>query len=170
MLDPPLPPPRRLAWLARDPGGHPSQPYERLAANYRSLGSDADARAVLLARQRTRRSILPWHAQAWGYVQDITVGYGYRPTRAALWLAALLAVGTIVFATDPPRPYTDTPVPPFNHLIYTLNLLLSVINFGQVQAYDPRGLEQWLAYTFIAAGWTLATAVAAGIIRVLQRN
>jgi len=30
-LDPPLPAERRLAWLARDPGGHPSQPYERLA-------------------------------------------------------------------------------------------------------------------------------------------
>lgn len=170
ILDPPLPAERRLAWLARDPGGHLSQPYEQLAANYRSLGSDADARAVLLARQRTRRSALSWYAQAWGYLQDITVGYGYRPTRAALWLAALLSVGTIVFGIDPPKPYTDTPVPPFNPLIYTLNLLLPVINFGQAQAYDPQGLEQWLAYIFTAAGWTLATAVAAGIIRVLQRN
>lgn len=170
ILDPPLPAARRLAWLARDPGGHPSQPYERLAANYRSLGSDADARLVLLARQRTRRSALPWYARAWGHVQDITVGYGYRPTRAALWLAALLAVGTIVFGIDPPKPFTDTPVPPFNPLIYTLNLLLPIINFGQAQAYDPHGPEQWLAYTLTAAGWTLATAVAAGIIRVLQRN
>ena len=170
ILDPPLPAERRLAWLARDPGGHPSQPYERLAANYRALGSDADARRVLLARQRTRRSALPWYAQAWGHVQDITVGYGYRPTRAALWLAALLTLGTIVFGIDPPKPFTGTPVPPFNPLIYTLNLLLPIINFGQAQAYDPHGLEQWLAYTLTAAGWTLATAVAAGIIRVLQRD
>lgn len=120
--------------------------------------------------QRTRRSTLPRYAQALGYLQAITVGYGYRPTRAALWLAALVSVGTIVFGVDPPKPYTDTPVPPFNPLIYTLNLLLPVINFGQAQAYDPQGLEQWLAYIFTAAGWTLATAVAAGIIRVLQRN
>lgn len=170
ILDPHLPAERRLAWLVRDPGGHPSQPYERLAANYRSLGSDADARQVLLARQRTRRPALPWYGRAWGHVQDITVGYGYRPTRAALWLAALLAAGTIVFAINPPKAFTDTPVPPFNPLIYTLNLLLPVINFGQAQAYDPHGPEQWLAYTLTAAGWTLATAVAAGIIRVLQRN
>jgi hypothetical protein len=61
-------------------------------------------------------------------------------------------------------------VPPFNPLIYTLNLLLPVVDFGQARAYDPQGPEQWLSYILIAAGWTLATAVAAGIIRVLQRN
>ena len=103
-------------------------------------------------------------------MQDITVGYGYRPTRAALWLAALLALGTVVFAIAPPAPFAGTQVPPFNPLIYTLNLLLPVVAFGQARAYDPRGPEQWLSYVLIAAGWTLATAVAAGIIRVLQRD
>jgi hypothetical protein len=34
-----------------DPDGSPPQPYEQLAANYRSLGGDSDARLVLLARQ-----------------------------------------------------------------------------------------------------------------------
>lgn len=170
ILDPALPAGRRLDWLSRDPDGNPPQPYQQLAANYRSVGGDSDARLILLARQKARRSVLPWYARAWGTVQDITVGYGYRPTRAALWLAALLALGTIVFAIAPPEPFTGTQVPAFNPLIYTLNLLLPVVDFGQARAYDPQGPEQWFSYILIAAGWTLATAVAAGIIRVLQRE
>jgi len=29
-----------------------------------------------------------------GWLQDVTVGYGYQPSRAALWLLALLVIGT----------------------------------------------------------------------------
>jgi hypothetical protein len=32
------------------------------------------------------------------------------------------------------------------------------------------GAEQWLSYVLIAAGWTLATTVAAGAARFLQRG
>ncbi len=42
--------------------------------------------------------------QAWGHIQDWMVGYGYRPQRAALWLSALLIVGTIAFAARHPQP------------------------------------------------------------------
>ncbi|MDN3351385.1 hypothetical protein [Actinomadura sp. DC4] len=69
---------------------------------------DAEARTAQLARQRT----LPRTARIWGFAQEWTVGYGYRPLRAALWLAALL----------------------------------------------------------IAAGWVLATTIAAGVTRVLSRQ
>jgi hypothetical protein len=61
-------------------------------------------------------------------------------------------------------------VPPFSPLIYTLNLVLPIIDFGQAHAFDPRGVEQWLSYALIVAGWTLATAAATGIIRVLRRD
>jgi hypothetical protein len=170
ILDPQLPAARRLTWLARDSRGHLPRPYEQLAASYRTLGSDGDARTVLLAKQRARRAALPWCARTWGYVQEITVGYGYRPARAALWLAALLGVGTVVFAADQPPAFSGTAAPAFNPLAYTLNLLLPVMNFGQAHAYDPRGIEQWLAYALTIAGWTLATTVTAGIIRVLRRD
>src|SRR5262249_5334613 len=60
-LDPdPDPPVRhRINWLRRDPAGFHPQPYEQLAAYYRSIGHDRDARAVLLAKQRARRRITP---------------------------------------------------------------------------------------------------------------
>jgi hypothetical protein len=54
--------------------------------------------------------------------------------------------------------------------VYTLDLLLPVIDFGQEHAYQPRGAAQWLAYGLIAAGWILATTVAAGLTRVLNRT
>jgi hypothetical protein len=48
--------------------------------------------------------------------------------------------------------------------------MLPVVNLGQKYAFNPGGPEQWLSYLLIAAGWTLATTVAAGLARVLRRN
>jgi hypothetical protein len=169
-LDPQLPARDRLKWLACDPRGHFASPYEQLAAVYRSHGHDADARTVQLAKYRRRRPALPWYARSWGRLQDLTVGYGYRPTRAAAWLLALLVLGTAVFAAHPPPAFPGTHPPPFNPLIYTLNLILPVVDFGQAHAFNPQGPEQWISYGLIAAGWTLATTAATGIIRVLRRD
>jgi hypothetical protein len=170
ILEPQLPARERLAWLALDPGGHLASPYEQLAAVYRTHGRDADARTVQLAKQRRGRSALAWYMRFWGHLQDITVGYGYRPTRAALWLVTLLAIGTAVFSVHPPAPFPNASVPPFNPFIYTLNLILPIIDFGQEHAFDPRGFEQWLSYALILAGWTLATTAATGVIRLLRRD
>src|SRR6266571_2086115 len=41
----------RLTWLYRDEEGYRAQPYEQLAAHYRRLGYEAEARDVLLAKQ-----------------------------------------------------------------------------------------------------------------------
>ena len=56
------------------------------------------------------------------------------------------------------------------NIIYTLDLMLPVVNLGQKYAFNPGGPEQRLSYFLIAAGWTLATTVAAGAARVLQRG
>jgi hypothetical protein len=58
----------------------------------------------------------------------------------------------------------------FNPFFYTLDLLLPIISYGQQSAWNPVGVNQWLAYVLITAGWLLATSVAAGITRVLTRN
>jgi hypothetical protein len=159
----------RLGWLAGVDGYQP-QPYEQLAAVYRRLGQDADARTVQLARQRRRRRTLPRWLAVWGYVQDGTVGYGYRPQRAVLWLAGLLLVGVIAFGAHHPPPLKPGEAPPFNPVLYTLDLLLPIIGFGQEGAFGPRGWQQWLAAAFIAAGWILATTIATGVTRVLSRQ
>ncbi|WP_344407516.1 hypothetical protein [Dactylosporangium fulvum] len=170
-LEPTLPPGWRLAWLARDgEDTPPPQPYEQLAAVYRQLGHDDEARTVLLAKQRRRRRTRPWWTWPWSWLQDVTVGYGYRPQRAALWLVALLVTGAVVFTLHPPQAVDPGQLPRFNAVFYTLDLLLPIIDFGQESAFRATGAGQWLAYLLIAAGWTLATTVAAGFTRVLNRS
>ena len=160
----------RLAWLQRDDGQYRPQPYEQLAAFYRRIGHDHDARRVLLAKQRARRTTLRAHTKAWAYLLDATVGHGYRPWLAGIWLLVLLGVGTAVFAVNQPRPLNPGHDPHFNPFIYTLDLLVPIGPFGLRNTYSPPGLGQWLAYTLIIAGWILATAVIAGISRVLRRD
>jgi hypothetical protein len=169
-LDPQLPARQRLQWLARDPRGHQPQPYEQLAAHYNAIGQQAQARAVLYAREQIQRQGKAPFYRAWSRLQDITVGYGYRPRRALAWLALLLTAGSIVFSVAPPPVLQPGTAPHFNGIIYTVDLMLPVVNLGQKYAFNPGGAEQWLSYILIAAGWTLATTVAAGAARILRRS
>jgi hypothetical protein len=159
-----------LEWLGRAPQGFRPQPYEQLAETYRRHGHEAYAREVLLAKERRRRSTLPRPARAWGYLQDMMVGYGYRPWRAAGWLTALLVAGTTVFHLNPPVPVDARRAPPFNPFVYTTDLLVPIIDFGQRRAYVPAGGWEWLAYGLIVLGWILATTIAAGITHALRRR
>ncbi|MDI2126215.1 oxidoreductase [Yinghuangia seranimata] len=83
----PIPLRERLAWLADATPEYEPQPYEQLAAAFRASGQDEDARGVLLAKQRRNRETLRWPGRVWGVVQDVAIGYGYRPTRALLLAA-----------------------------------------------------------------------------------
>ncbi|MEV4612534.1 oxidoreductase [Kitasatospora sp. NPDC049258] len=165
----PAPLARRLDWLAGLPEYAP-QPYEQLAAWYRKSGEDDAARRVLLAKQRRRRRTLHPLGRAWGRVLDATVGYGYRPWQAGLWLIALTALGTAVFSTGTPAPAQAEPGAPFSAVIYTLDLLLPIGGFGQRTAWYWTGAQQWFGYGLIAAGWLLTTALLAGVSRSLNRQ
>jgi hypothetical protein len=161
----------RLGWVNRDPRGFHAQPYEQLAAWYRGGGHEILARRAQLAKLRARRATQGLTARLWSRLLDLTVGYGYRPTRAALWFALLLAAGTAVFAIDHPHPIKPPDeLPHFNPFAYTLDLLVPISAFGQRDAWDPTGWTQWLAYVIIGTGWLLATALIAGVTRVLRPN
>jgi hypothetical protein len=159
----------RLAWIGHAPGYTP-QPYEQLAAWYRRIGHDDDARRVLLAKQRRRRRTLGPLGRAWGRVLDATVGYGYRPWQAALWLMLLSALGTAAFAEGRPTAAQPGQGVPFNAFVYTLDLLVPIGGFGQRTAWYFTGLHQWLGYGLIAAGWLLTTAAVSGVTRALNRT
>ena len=170
VLEPRLRAHERLQWLARDPARHEPQPYEQLAATYSTTGQPTEARRVLYCRERQQRATKPPLGRAWSLIQDITVAYGYQPWRALIWLTLLLTTGSIIYAIAPPPALQAHAAPHFNPVIYTLNLLIPVVDFGQRSAFNPAGAEQWLSYFFIASGWLLATTVATGIARVLNRQ
>ncbi len=169
-LEPRLPARQRLDWLNRDPRGHQTQPYGQLAAHYTTIGQPGQAREVMYAGERVQRQAMPLLARVWSLLQDITVGYGYQPRRAVAWLVALLAAGSITFALAPPPPLTTGQAPHFNPVVYTLDLLLPVVDLGQKHAFNPAGAEQWFSYLLVAAGWVLVSTVAAGAARVLTRR
>lgn len=167
----PFPLSERIAWLAAVTPEYGPEPYEHLAAALRTGGEDSDAREVLLAKQRRRRGTLPLAGQAWGYLQDVTVGYGYRPGRAAVWMAVLWALGAVFFATRPQPPPTDQGAwPHWNPALFALDLLLPLVDLGQGGAWRLSGFAQWVAAALMMLGWILATTVAAGASRLLRRG
>ncbi|MFF4688399.1 oxidoreductase [Streptomyces sp. NPDC001307] len=166
----PFPLAGRLDWVAAATAEYAPEPYERLAAVLRAAGEDEDAREVLLAKQRRRRETLPLAGKFWGYVQDWTVAYGYRPGRAAVWMAVLWAAGTLAFAHADHPPMNHDAHPYWSPALFTLDLLLPVIDLGQVGQWQLRGGWQWLAAAMILLGWILATTVAAGATRLLRRG
>ncbi|WP_380282082.1 oxidoreductase [Kitasatospora purpeofusca] len=164
----PEPVAHRLAWLAALPGYSP-QPYEQLAAWYRKIGHDDDARRVLLAKQRRRRRTLGAPGRLWGRLLDAAVGYGYRPWQAVLWLGGLALLGTLVFRHGAPHEVKPGESVPFSPLVYTLDLLIPIGGLGQRTAWYWTGAQQWFGYSLTALGWLLTTAVLAGISRTLNR-
>ncbi|WP_346089123.1 hypothetical protein [Streptomyces erythrogriseus] len=166
-LHPVMPAAHRLPWLQRGTDYHP-QPYEQLAAYYRQLGHDDDARTVLLARHRQRRRSLPRPARLWGYIEDATVGYGYRPGRALIWLLALVATAAIAFSAAPPRP-AQSHGPSFQPVVFALDLILPVLDLGQEKAFIPVDSTAWIAWLSSLSGWLLGTTVITSLTRRLTR-
>ena len=160
----------RLAWLAHAEADYRAQPYEQLAAYYRRLGLDEEARRVLVAKQRRRRAGLNLPGKITGYVLDALVGYGYRPARAFAWLIALLAAGSVYFTFNRPAPLDPAQHPHYQPVLYAADLLIPIVNLGQTDTWAPTGAAQWIAATLTALGWILATAVIAGVTRALTRT
>ncbi|MFF0743427.1 oxidoreductase [Streptomyces sp. NPDC004111] len=161
---------RRLEWVTAATPEYAPEPYERLAAVKRAGGEDSEAREVLLAKQRRRRETLPLAGKAWGVLQDWVVAYGYRPGRAALWMAVLWAAGTFAFARYDPAPIKPDEHPQWSAPLFALDLLIPVINLGQDGYWRLEGGWQWAAAGLILLGWILATTVAAGASRLLRRG
>jgi hypothetical protein len=162
----------RIAWLRTATPEYNPEPYERLAAALRASGEGDEAREVQLARQRRRRETLTPAGRVWGWLQDVTVGYGYRPGRAAVWMAVLWALGALYFAgRSAPQPADSGGYQPhWNPALYALDLLLPVIDLGQDNAWRWTGTAQWVASALTLLGWVLATTAAAGASRLLRRG
>ena len=104
----------------------------------RNSGEDADAREVLLAKQRRRRETLPLGGEALG----LSSRTGRWPTatgpgRAAVWMAVLWAASALRLRRTPPPPLKGGEAPHWNAALYALDLLLPVIDLGQDSSWKP---------------------------------
>ena len=168
-LDPYLPAQERLNWLNRS-RSYSAQPYRQLAAYYRSLGHDEQARRVLLAALRIRRRQHPWYLRLWGWLEDALAGYGYAPGRATILLTIFFLVGWNFFRAHHPPPVSSVAHQTFNAALYTIEVLIPVPSLGQADQWNPHGIELVLAIGLRSLGWLLAIAVIAAITRTLARD
>jgi hypothetical protein len=162
----------RLRWLTGSIGKtYRPQPYEQLAAHYRSIGNDHAARGVLLAKRRAElraRSRVKriFGAPAVAFMDALT-GHGYRPGRAVGWLAAGLLAGFAVFSAYPvpgiaPSPYLTA--------LLTLDVLVPTSPFGLEDKVPVATTAYWAAAALQSLGWVLSIAALAVITRVLSRE
>ncbi|MFI0446758.1 hypothetical protein [Actinomadura sp. 6N118] len=159
----------RLRRLAEQPEGYVPQPYDQLAQAYRRDGREEAARRVAIAKQWHRRKVLGPFGRLANWLLFLTVGYGYRTWLAAVWLAGLLAVGSLVFARADMK-QADPKGPAFHAFAYTLDVLLPIVDLGQQKAWNPEGTVVYWSWTLIAAGWILTTAVVAGLTGIIKRD
>jgi len=89
------------AWLQMLRHGTPyyaAQPYQQLAAGCRALGDERQVREVLIAQRNDQlaRTRIGWPERLWGWITRVTLGYGYKPWRALLFLAGLVALSCVL--------------------------------------------------------------------------
>jgi hypothetical protein len=173
-------------------GGYRPGPYDQLAAMLRASGNEEHASTVLQRKQQYRydalargsNPVLGMGVRAWSWLQRAVVGYGYRPTRALVWLIVLLVIGSLWFGLVP-DPCVDDPGYTangprcvvnnddtgleWNPVLHTADLLVPIVDFGNKGRWHMGGMDKWVATGFIAAGWILVTTVAAGVTRMLRR-
>jgi hypothetical protein len=88
-------------WLDLLRNGTPdyaAQPYQQLAVGYRALGDERQAREILMAQRddELARGDTHWPERLWGRITKVTLGYGYQPWRALLFLAAVVVVSCVL--------------------------------------------------------------------------
>ena len=160
--------PRDWLRLLRD--GTPSyaaQPYQQLAAGYRALGDERHTRETLMAQRddQLARTHPRWPERWWGRITKVTLGYGYQPWRALLFLAAvvtLLCVLAVVLGSHGALEQTDKTATPGRSctLLQQASVALDLnLPIGKSVARDHCDLAKestsvtasWLT----AAGWVL---------------
>lgn len=191
----------RLRWLRLQPKRDyfDPQPYEQLAKVMKAQGHNADARAVLIAKERDRRPFLPWHKRFLSFWFDVLVGYGYRPWLAAAWMAVFIAGGALLVARADhlghmvpakervymDKLYAESRVLPaeYPHLqpvVYSLDVFLPFVDLQQEDYWMPtdqrgqsrvfgRGMMLW-RWLHIALGWALSALFVAGITGLIKKE
>ncbi|TDQ05207.1 hypothetical protein [Labedaea rhizosphaerae] len=160
----------RLAWLRTVQPDFVPGPYEQLIHVYAESGHEELARRVQLERQRRRYAERGPAGRIWGFLQEYTVGYGYRPWLAIVWLLVFWLLGTLWFAGHVMTKLDADQVPVWNPPLLATDLLLPIVDLGQDSMWRMVGPSQWIAGVLIAVGWILASTAAAGAARVLKRD
>jgi hypothetical protein len=107
----------------------------------------------------------------WGALQEIMVGFGYRPGRALVWLTAMLGTATIYFQLSGPlTPINPEEAPTWDPFLYSLDVPVPLISLGHDTVRDPTGWDKTITIILMITGRVLVTTVIAGLGRTLKRQ
>jgi hypothetical protein len=181
----PEPPEDTDAWLRmlrdRTPF-YEARPYQQLAAVHRAAGHEHTARKVLIAQQRDLRRRGDPGNKLWHWFLGVTLGYGYKPSRAvagllATFLLALCLVWT-AGAHDGLSPAKDRPADscsPVNRISLAADLAIPLVKLGGSPrcelANGPAG--QWATgagWVVQILGWSFATLSVAGFTGLVRKS
>lgn len=134
----------RLEWLRLQPAKrfYP-RPYEQLAKIFRDMGKESDAKEIQIAKQDDLRKsgelgLIDW---CWNGFLGLTIGHGYRTERALAFLIVLWLFGGWVFGRANNKGIMlcskECGGQTFSPLMYSLDVLLPVINFHQKDYFLP---------------------------------
>lgn len=186
--------PLQLEWLAA--AQFDSQPYHELARVLKLHGHREAATSVLVegerGRLRNRAARSRWRRafdKALEWLFAATVGYGYKPSRALLWLLGIWAVGSVAFSIGahyhsmlPAREAVAVtaqvvakaaPFETLDAILYSLDTMLPVIDLGVADQWRPSRLDTrlWLYLrVHVALGWIFSTLAVLGFTGVVRRR
>ncbi|SDP10515.1 hypothetical protein [Lentzea jiangxiensis] len=149
-----------------------TQPWVQLAAAHSAAGHERDVRRIRITAQRDlrRRGQLSRWGRTWHLVRGVTVGHGYRPGLALVWLAGVLAVSAgVVLLSGAVRCSTVEQVG------YALNVATPLVKVDAARCTvdAASGAGQFvLASTWLLQilAWAFATLFVAGFTGLVRRN
>lgn len=149
-----------------------AQPWAQLASAHQAAGHERDVRRIRVAQQRDlrRRGQLSRWGRVWHLVRGVTVGHGYRPGLALVWLAGVLAVSVgVVLVSGAVRCSTVEQVG------YALNVATPLVKVDAARCTVDGGTaagQAVLASTWLlqVLAWAFATLFVAGFTGLVRRN
>jgi hypothetical protein len=181
----PEPPEDTAAWLTmlRDHTlEYEAQPYQQLAAVHRAAGHEHTARKVLIAQQRDLRRRGDPGNKLWHRILGLTLGYGYKPSRALIGLLATFVLALCLVWTAGAHngltPAKDRPADacsPVNRISLAADLAIPLVKLGGTPrcelANGPAG--QWATgagWVVQILGWSFATLSVAGFTGLVRKS
>lgn len=190
----------RLRWLALQPPGFYSQPYNELAKYYSGVGDDAAAATVLVAEEDDRYQRMGILGRLSGDFLRTTIGYGHRPLLAFNWSILVVLIGWVVVLMGKRAGVMrltwpeNSPPPSIDHfnglhpLLYSLDVFLPFVDLHQEHYWWPdegsKGECRFAGRTItirgsslrlylwmqIIAGWLLSAIFVAGITGLIRNH
>ncbi len=112
--------------------------------------------------------------RVWHQVLGLTIGYGYRPWQALLWILGFIVLGWFLFWIGSQQGLLaetkEGMVPTFNALVYSLDTFVPLVDLHQAKYRLPTGpglrLYLWI---HISSGWLLTTLLVVGLTGLVRK-